>query len=162
MKFITQSYEEFLNEDHAPTAWSASLSNTLGMGNVSTVNGTFTSNFSDISSGDQDGTKAFHTDLVIEDDGTDGWMRPSGDYSKRNWLLPNFVQYMNLHQSNARFQIGDSVVCVDPNMGCYGKKGRIVAFEDNTIRFEIHNSETGVGQTAQQYRCVASCLKKTK
>ena len=159
MKYIAQSFEEFLNEDHGPTAWSASLANTPGMGNVSASGavGTFTDAFD---SGDQDGNKRFHSDLVIEDDGTDGWMRPSSKYQKRGWLLPNYVQYMNLHQSNARFQIGESVVCIDPAIGCFGQLCKIVAFEDNTIRIEVVNSETGVGQTAKQFRCVASCLKK--
>jgi hypothetical protein len=160
MKFIIQSYKEFLNEDH--TSWNATLSNTLGMGNVSTSGTVGTLVGVSDESGDQDEFKKFHSDLVIEEDRTDSWMRPRSDYHNRNWILPNYAQYMNLHQSNTRFQIGDEVVCIDPNMGCYGKKGRIVAFEDNTIRFEIHNSETGVGQTAQQYRCVASCLKKIK
>ena len=159
MKYIAQSFEEFLNEDHAATAQSASLFNTPGMGNVSVSGalGTFADAFD---SGDQDTHKRFHADLVIEDDGTDGWMRPSGNYRNRNWLLPNYTQYMNLHQSNARFQIGERVVCIDPDMGCFGQLCKIVAFEDNTIRIEIINSKTGVGQTAKQYRCVASCLKK--
>ena len=37
--------------------------------------------------------------------------------------------------------------------------GKIVAFEDNTIRWEVIDSETGVGQGAKQYRCHASELE---
>jgi hypothetical protein len=160
MKYIAQSFEEFLSESFS--APSASLANTPGMGNVAALDDSGAEdigNFS-TSSGDQDGLRKFHSDLVIEDDGTDGWMRPNGNYQKRGWIAHNFSQYMNLHQSNARFQIGESVVCVDPDMGCFGQLCRIVAFEDNTIRVEVYNSETGVGQTAKQFRCYASCLKK--
>lgn len=88
------------------------------------------------------------------------WMKPRGDYSNRNWILPNYAAYMDTKQSNASFSIGDEVCCVDPGARSYGKTGVIVAFEDNTIRWEVKNTATGIGQTAEQYRCHAAMLRK--
>jgi len=137
-------YDGFLNENHTATAWSASLNNTPGMGNATVA-----------------GTKAvpafYVSDLGDKKERVqhdDSWMRPSGDYKNRNWLVPNYEMFQSERQSMTRFQIGEAVRCVNPNMrDCYGKMGKIVAFEDQTIRWEEFGSETHVGQTSRQYRC---------
>lgn len=91
---------------------------------------------------------------------SNSWMRPHGDYTNRSWLLPNYTTYQNQKQSNARFSIGETVCCIDPMKESYRQTGKIIAFEDNTIRWEVSNSATGVGQTAKQYRCHAAALEK--
>ena len=128
--------------------------NTPGMGNA-TASGTKTS-FSDVTdSADQDKSRK-HLDPAFE--GDDSWMRPNGNSANRNWLIPNYNEFQDLKQSMTRFQIGQSVKCVNANHESCGLSGKIIAFEDATIRWEVSNSETGVGQTSQQYRCLPSDL----
>jgi hypothetical protein len=150
---ILKTFEEFIAESLGST-----LYNTPGMGNVvsSTQPKIIGANQSD--SGDQDGMRKFHPDIL--EDHSENWMRPRGDYSNRSWILPNYAQYQRLHQSNTRFSIGDTVQCLNQDLPCYGTIGKIVAFEDNTIRFEVLGTETGIGQTAKQYRCHAGSLRK--
>jgi hypothetical protein len=61
-------------------------------------------------------------------------------------------------QSMTRFQIGDRVVCIDDTLPCCHMRGKIIAFEDATIRWEADATQTGIGQTSQQYRCLPQCL----
>jgi len=147
------TYEEFLTEGFANPI--ASVVNTSGMGNVGPG---MTEVSEDDDSGDQD-SAAKHLRMHETAHRSDAWMRPRGDYSHRNWILPNLQAYMNERQSNARFQIGQEIRCIDPMKECYGMTGKIVAFEDNTIRWEATNSATGVGQGAKQYRCHAAQLE---
>jgi hypothetical protein len=144
MKKKVFDYDEFLNESHPATAWSASLFNTPGIGNVIVPNK------------DVEATRNLKGGTYMHERGhhDDSWMRASGDYTNRNWLVPNYEIFMDERQSLTRFQIGEAVRCVNPNMrDCYGKMGKIVAFEDQTIRWEEFGSETHVGLTARQYRC---------
>ncbi len=154
-----KNFDEFISEAWAYTWDSASLFNTNGMGNV--VVGHAASGINHVESGDQDKT-ARHLKMHERTHKGDSWMRPSGDYSNRNWLVPNYEIFQNQRQSNARFQIGEAVRCINPEAASYGMSGKIVAFEDNTIRWEATNSKTGVGQTARQYRCHAATLQSLK
>jgi hypothetical protein len=148
------SFDEFLIEGYP----SADIYNTPGMGNVTSTTTTDARDAGHADSGDQDGTGK-HLKMHERGHHDDSWMRPSGDYKNRNWLVPNYEMYQNQRQSNARFQIGQEIRCVSPGKDCYGMSGKIVAFEDNTIRWECKNSETGVGQTAKQYRSLAEELE---
>ena len=152
---ILKTFEEFIAESFGST-----LYNTPGIGNVATTQQPEVINtyFDSDDSGDQDDTKKFHPDM-LEDHSAD-WMRPRGNYTNRSWILPNYIEYQRLHQSNTRFSIGDTIQCLNHDLPCYGKIGKIVAFEDNTIRFEVLGTETGIGQTAKQYRCHAGSLQK--
>jgi hypothetical protein len=76
----------------------------------------------------------------------------------RSGLMGNFAAEQNPMQSMARFQIGEMVQCCNPEMECCGMIGKIIAFEDNTIRWEVSETETGIGQTSKQYRCHAEDL----
>ena len=145
-------FDAFLSEGfNSP---SASTYNTPGIGNV-TANFT-DSVFSDAESADQDKSRK-HVDPTFEADYS--WMKPNGDYSNRQWLVKNYEMYKNEKQSMTRFQIGYPVRCVNNEHESFGKVGKIVAFEDNTIRWEVQHSETGVGITAKQYRCQAQDLE---
>lgn len=146
-------YDSFIKESSAD---SASLFNTGGMGNVTAAveKGTFHGG----ESADQDKT-AQHLRMHERAHRGDDWMRPSGDYKNRNWLVPNYEIYQNERQSMARFQIGDRVRCIDPAMETYGCTGKIVAFEDRFIRWELDRTKTGVGQTAKQYHCLPQHLE---
>jgi len=62
-------------------------------------------------------------------------------------------KYRDISQSMFRFRPGQAVKCINPNMPGYGKVGTIITFEDATIRWKVAGSETGVGQTAEEYRC---------
>ena len=62
-------------------------------------------------------------------------------------------KYRDISQSMVRFRPGQTVRCINQNMPCYGKVGTVIAFEDATIRWKVAGSETGVGQTAEEYRC---------
>jgi len=148
-KFV-KDYDVFLTEGF--TSPIGSTYNTPGMGNV-TASGSQTS-FSD-DSADQDKSRK-HIDPAFE--GDDSWMRPNGNYGDRNWLIPNYNEYQDIKQSMTRFQIGQDVKCVNANHESCGLTGKIIAFEDATIRWEVKNSETGVGQTSQQYRCLPADL----
>jgi hypothetical protein len=149
-KKLVFDYDTFVNEGFAnPTA---SVFNTPGMGNAS-VGSTIV-----VDSADQDKV-AKHLKIHERSNRSDAWMRPNGDYSNRNWLVPNYETYQNQKQSNARFSIGETVRCIDPMKDSHGMIGKIVAFEDNTIRWEVSNSATGVGQTAKQFRCHAAQLE---
>jgi hypothetical protein len=149
------NYDEYIAEN-----WqSASVFNTPGMGNITSApdaSGNHT--FIGSGTGEQDRT-AHHVKMHERGHHDDSWMRPSSDYKNRNWLVPNFELFMDERQSNARFQIGQMVRCVDPMSESNGLIGKIIAFEDNTIRWEVIHSETGVGQTAKQYRCHAKHLE---
>ena len=149
------TYTEFLAEGFNNPL--ASTYNTPGMGNVG-PGMTEVAVDEDDDSGDQD-RSGKHLKIHEFAQRSDDWMRPRGDYSHRNWILPNLQSYMDERQSNARFQIGQEIRCIDPMKECYGMLGKIVAFEDNTIRWEAHNSATGVGQGAKQYRCLAAQLE---
>jgi hypothetical protein len=78
----------------------------------------------------------------------------------RSGLMGNFADMQNPMQSMARFQIGEMVQCCNPEMECNGLIGKIIAFEDNTIRWEVAGSATGIGQNSVQYRCHAEDLSK--
>jgi hypothetical protein len=152
MNNFIKDYDTFVSEGF--TSPMGSTYNTPGMGNV-TASGTKTS-FSDVAdSADQDKSRK-HLDPAFE--GDDSWMRPNGNSANRNWLIPNYNEFQDLKQSMTRFQIGQSVKCVNANHESCGLSGKIIAFEDATIRWEVSNSETGVGQTSQQYRCLPSDL----
>jgi len=150
-------YDNFLAEGfNAP---SASVLNTGGMGNV-TASGTTTSFTDTVSeSGDQD-KSGKHIDPKRFPG--DSWMRANGDLSNRAGLVHNYIEFQNIKQSMTRFQIGDTVKCVDAQHESNGLIGKIVAFEDATIRWEVLNSETGVGQTSKQYRCYPIHLEAVK
>ena len=77
----------------------------------------------------------------------------------RSGLVGNYAEYQNTNQSMAKFSIGDKVKCVNGANECFGRLGKIVAFEDAYVRWEVENSETGIGQTAVQYRCLAEELE---
>ena len=62
-------------------------------------------------------------------------------------------KYRDISQSMVRFRPGQAVRCINPDMPFYGKVGTVIAFEDATIRWKVAGSETGVGQTAEEYRC---------
>jgi hypothetical protein len=151
---IVLDFDAFLTEGfYSP---SASTYNTPGIGNV-------TANFTDSifvsedeESVDQDKSRK-HIEPTFE--GDDSWMKPNGDYSNRQWLVKNYEMYKNEKQSMTRFQIGYPVRCVNNEHECFGMTGKIIAFEDNTIRWEVQHSETGVGITAKQYRCQAQDLE---
>lgn len=149
MKKNILNYDTFLNEGYTPSTVSADVFNTPGMGNV-TVGGTKAVAMFYL--GDKD---------KIHERGQkdDSWMRPSGDYTNRNWLVPNYENYQNQRQSMARFQIGQAVRCVNTLHEANGKIGKIIAFEDNTVRWELASSETGIGQGSRQYRCQAQDLE---
>lgn len=158
MKNHILDYDKFVNEGYTPSLVSADTFNTPGMGNVtsSADKGSVSTALHD--SGDQDG-KGRHLKMHERGHHDDSWMRPSGDYSNRNWLVPNFEIFQNQMQSNARFQVGQMVKCINPMKESYGMVGKIIAFEDNTIRWEAMGSTTGVGQGAKQYRCHAQDLE---
>jgi len=144
-----QDYDSFVNESFAAPA--ASTLNTPGMGNVTATDIITIDTVAAAISVDEAGpTKELDR------------FRPNGDYSNRQWLVKNYEMYTNVSQSNTRFQIGESVRCIDPMKESYGKVGKIVAFEDNTIRWELVGSTVGVGQTSKQYRCHASKLMKAE
>lgn len=154
MKKTILNYDEYLNEN-----WmSASTFNTPGMGNVTSTSTTDAKGSLHVDSGDQDG-KGKHLKMHERGHHDDSWMRPSSDYSYRNWLVPNYEMFMDQRQSNARFQIGQTVRCIDATSESNGMIGKIIAFEDNTIRWEVVSSTTGVGQTSKQYRCHAANLE---
>lgn len=77
----------------------------------------------------------------------------------RSGLVGNYADYQNPSQSMAKFSIGDKVKCVNNSNECFGRTGKIVAFEDAYVRWEVQDSETGIGQTAIQYRCLAEELE---
>lgn len=148
-------YDSFVNEGFASPL--ASITNTPGMGNVSATS------FADVvsedeESADQDGVGK-HLKMHERGHHDDSWMRPSGNYSNRNWLVPNFEMFQNERQSNTRFQVGQSVKCINPSHESCGLTGKIIAFEDNTIRWEADHTATGVGQGSKQYRCLAADLE---
>jgi len=95
------------------------------------------------------------THIKVEEGGLndDSWMRPNSDYSNRKWLVSNYEMYQDIKQSMTRFQIGQEVRCVNPQHESNGLVGTIVSFEDTTIRWEVKNSENGVGTSSKQYRC---------
>ena len=76
----------------------------------------------------------------------------------RSGLMGNFTAEQNPMQSMARFQIGEMVQCINPEMECNGMIGKIIAFEDNTIRWSALGTDTGIGQTSKEYRCHAEDL----
>ena len=154
MKNHILDYDKFLYE-----AWdSAELANTPGMGNVTSGGAKTSFIASEVDSPDQDG-KGRHLKMHERGHHDDSWMRPSGDYSNRNWLVPNYEIFQDQRQSIARFQIGQMVKCVNPMKESYGMVGKIIAFEDNTIRWEALGSATGIGQGSKQYRCHAQDLE---
>ena len=153
MKKVILSYDDFLVEGYP----SGDIYNTPGMGNVTSTTTTDARGAGHVESGDQDGTGK-HLKMHERGHHDDSWMRPSGDYKNRNWLVPNYEMFQNERQSNARFQIGQEVRCVNPGKECYGMSGKIVAFEDNTIRWECNDSTTGIGLGSRQYRCHAADL----
>jgi len=77
----------------------------------------------------------------------------------RSGLAGNYSDYQNVNQSMAKFSIGDKVKCVNGANECFGRTGTIIAFEDAYVRWELDNSETGIGQNATQYRCLAEELE---
>lgn len=158
MKNHILDYDKFVNEGYTPSLVSADTFNTPGMGNVTSggARGSFSPIVDDTA--DRDGS-ARHLKMHERGHHDDSWMRPSGDYSNRNWLVPNYEIFQNQRQSNARFQIGQMVKCVNPMKESYGMVGKIIAFEDNTIRWEAMGTATGVGQTSKQYRCHAQDLE---
>lgn len=131
---IVKKYEDFIAEN-----WGIStLFNTPGIGNMAAA--------ATISLDEAGPTKELDR------------FRPNGNYQNRGWIAPNFSDYMDVKQSNTRFQIGDTVACIDKSKDTYGMIGKIIAFEDNTIRWESLASATGIGQNAEQYRCHAAML----
>ena len=155
MNKIVKTYDVFLSEGfNDPTA---SVLNTPGMGNVSA------SSISDVTSVDEDEESAdadqAKTQKMQELRATGDWMKPNGNYQNRGWLVHNYASYMSEVQSNTRFQVGQKVRCVSNEKESFGMVGKIIAFEDNTIRWEVLDSTTGVGQGAKQYRCHASELE---
>jgi len=159
MNKTIKTYDEFLAEGQD---LGATTHNTPGMGNIASGSLDQPTSFIDeVATPDQDMT-AKHLKMHERGHHDDSWMRPSGDYSNRNWLVPNYEIFQNERQSNARFQIGQQVRCVSNGKSTYGMIGKIVAFEDNTVRWEVTGSENGVGQNAQQYRCHASELELVK
>ncbi len=152
MKKTILDYDAFVNEAFAAPV--ASVLNTPGMGNVVNTSAVV-STPSDTS--DQD-KRAKHLKMHEHGHHDKSWMKPSGDYSHRNWLVPNYEIYQNERQSMTRFQIGQAVRCVNTMHESFGKVGKIIAFEDNTIRWELASSETGIGQGSRQYRCAAQDL----
>jgi hypothetical protein len=157
MKKTILDYDAFVNEAFA--APTASVLNTPGMGNVTAAGTKVVAAFYMSDSGDKD-TRAKHLKMHERGHYDDSWMKPSGDYSNRNWLVPNYEIYQRQAQSNARFQIGQQVKCVNPMKESYGMVGKIIAFEDNTIRWEATNTRTGVGAGSPlQYRCHAADLE---
>jgi hypothetical protein len=156
MKKTVKTYAEFLAEGQD---LSASTFNTPGMGNIASGSVDQISSFADtVATPDQDGV-ARHLKMHERGHHDDSWMRPSGDYSNRNWLVPNYELFQNERQSNARFQIGQTVRCTNPKSSSCGMTGKIVAFEGDTIRWEVNDSSTKVGLSAVQYRCHASELE---
>ena len=156
MKNRILNYDQFINESFTNPI--ASVFNTPGMGNVTSTSTTNTIGAHHLDSGDQD--KSGKRLKMHERSHHDySWMRPNGNYKNRNWLVPNYELFQNEKQSNAQFQIGQTVRCIDPMQESFGMTGKIVAFEDNTIRWEASSTKTGVGQTAKQYRCHAAQLQ---
>lgn len=153
-------YDTFVNEGYTPSSVSADVFNTPGMGNVTSApySGKGTMH---LDSGDQD-DQAKHLKMHERGHHDNSWMKPSGDYSHRNWLVPNYEIYQNERQSMTRFQIGQAVRCVNKMHESFGKVGKIIAFEDNTIRWELAGSATGIGQSSVQYRCPAQDLDLVK
>lgn len=148
------NYDEYIAEN-----WmSASVFNTGGMGNMTSAPLDTPGSFFGDGTAEQD-DRPHHLRMHERGHHDDSWMRPSGDYTNRNWLVPNYELFMDQRQSNARFQIGQMVRCVDATSESNGMIGKIIAFEDNTIRWEVINTETGIGQTAKQYRCHAHNLE---
>jgi hypothetical protein len=147
-----KKYDEFIAEGW-PTA---TVYNTPGMGNVTAgADGNLSTGGA---SGDQDKALRHIDPMNFVDEKDHSWMRPHGNYQNRGWMAPNFSEYMNIKQSNTRFSVGDTVACIDKSKETYGMIGKIVAFEDNTIRWEALSTTTGVGQTAEQHRCHAASL----
>jgi hypothetical protein len=159
MKKTILDYDAFVNEAFAAPA--ASVLNTPGMGNVTAAGTKVVAAFYMPDSGDKD-TRAKHLKMHERGHHDDSWMRPSGDYSNRNWLVPNYEIFQDQRQSMTRFQIGQAVRCVNTMHESFGKVGKIIAFEDNTIRWELASSETGIGQGSRQYRCHAADLDLVK
>lgn len=74
-------------------------------------------------------------------------------------LAGNYKEYQNTSQSMTKFSIGDKVKCVSDTNECFGRTGKIIAFEDATVRWELDDSETGIGQSSTQYRCLPEELE---
>jgi len=158
MKKLILDYDSFVNEGYAPNSIAAVVFNTPGMGNVSSSSINTSFDDDDEDSGDGDG-KAKHLKIREHGQFNNSWMGPSGDYSHRNWLVSNYEIFQNEKQSNARFQIGQFVKCINPMKESYGMVGKIIAFEDNTVRWEAILTKNGIGQNALQYRCHAQDLE---
>lgn len=154
---IILDFDAFLSEGFYNP--SASTYNTPGIGNVSTTNITDVVMEEEVDdSPDQDG-KGKHLKVHEASSEDNSWMKPNGDYSNRQWLVKNYEMYQNEKQSMTRFQIGYPVRCINNEHESCGMVGKIIAFEDNTIRWEVQHSETGVGITSKQYRCQAQDLE---
>ena len=148
-------FDGFLNEGFYNP--SASIYNTPGIGNVIATNTTDVVTEDEESSDQDDKGKHLKVHEATSEDKS--WMKPNGDYSNRQWLVKNYEMYQNEKQSMTRFQIGYPVRCVNNEHESFGMVGKIIAFEDNTIRWEVQHSETGVGITSKQYRCQAQDLE---
>ena len=161
MKKTILDYDAFVNEGYTPSSVSADVFNTPGMGNVG--GSSFSSSVADDETASGDAKKSLrHLKMHERGHHDNSWMKPSGDYSQRNWLVPNYEIYQNERQSMTRFQIGQAVRCVNKMHESFGKVGKIIAFEDNTIRWELAGSATGIGQSSVQYRCPAQDLDLVK
>jgi len=79
--------------------------------------------------------------------------------SDRSGLMGNYQQHQDPSQSMTNFSIGDMVHCINPDLECGGMCGKIISFEDTSIRWEVIDTETGIGQTAVQYRCLPQDLQ---
>ena len=152
------TYDDYLKEGfNYPNA---STLNTPGMGNISSNSITdVVAVEEDDESSDGGGGRANRRSNMDRLRETGEWMKPNGNYQNRGWLVHNYASYMSEVQSNTRFQVGQKVRCVSNEKESFGMVGKIIAFEDNTIRWEVIDSETGVGQGAKQYRCHASELE---
>ena len=101
---IVKKYEDFIGE-----SWGIStIYNTPGLGNIAGA--------ATISVDEAGPTKELDR------------FRPNGDYTNRKWLVKNYERYTDVSQSNTRFQIGDTVACIDKSKDTYGMIGKIIAF----------------------------------
>ena len=69
-------------------------------------------------------------------------------------------KYMDRSQSMTNFSVGDRVRCIDPVSSSCDLEGKIIAFEDAFIRWEVDLSSTGVGINPREYRCKPEQLEK--
>lgn len=72
----------------------------------------------------------------------------------------SFGKHQDPTQSMTVFSVGDPVRCINPGKPEYGRIGKIVAFEDVTIRWRENNTDEAVGIDGIEFRSRPQDLEK--